>query len=128
MNARAILVFVAFCVRQVSANTEIVNFDAVDALYASITTAEHWYVRLSCVCSWVGYSHYFRLELKPGSHEVQLSLPPTALNTPLRTVCDGDESWVKGCPHELWLVLAIDAQAWKKYGKFTLRVSWPASV
>jgi hypothetical protein len=44
------------------------------------------------------------------------------------------------CPHDLWLVLDLDGDrkngyehsnedsAWKSYDRFTLRVSWPASV
>lgn len=29
---------------------------------------------------------------------------------------------------ELWLALDLSAEAWKRYTKFTLRLSWPASV
>ena len=39
------------------------------------------------------------------------------------------------CPHDLWVVLDLDGgerhgsnEAWKNYDRFTLRVSWPASV
>ena len=44
------------------------------------------------------------------------------------------------CQHDLWLVLDLDGDgqnehehrngdsAWKRYDRFTLRVSWPASV
>jgi hypothetical protein len=39
------------------------------------------------------------------------------------------------CPHDLWFVLDLDGNgrhgdlaAWKHYDRFTLRVSWPASV
>lgn len=32
------------------------------------------------------------------------------------------------CEDDLWLVLGFDAEEWKRYRGFTLRVSWPASV
>ena len=32
------------------------------------------------------------------------------------------------CPHEIWLVLDIDSWSSTHYERFTLRVSWPASV
>ena len=33
------------------------------------------------------------------------------------------------CPHDLWLALDLDHDAtWTHYDRFTLRVSWPASV
>jgi hypothetical protein len=55
-------------------------------------------------------------------------IPAAALNTPLRTMCQVDGSSAENCPHEIWLVLSIDSQGWCAYDKFTLRVSWPASV
>jgi hypothetical protein len=55
-------------------------------------------------------------------------IPAAALNTPLRTMCEVDGSSAENCPHEIWLVLSIDSQGWYAYDKFTLRVSWPASV
>lgn len=34
----------------------------------------------------------------------------------------------KSCPHQMWTVLDLNADEWRRYSKFTLRLSWPASV
>jgi hypothetical protein len=66
---------------------------------------------------------------------------------PSDPLCDNDEdamNLLRGssnpphCPHDLWIVLDLDDDgrhghngdmaAWKNYDRFTLRVSWPASV
>lgn len=60
------------------------------------------------------------------------------------SLCDNDEdamNLLRGnsnpphCPHDLWFVLDLDGDGrngdlatWKNYDRFTLRVSWPASV
>jgi hypothetical protein len=51
-------------------------------------------------------------------------------------LCDDDDDDVLSlferrrvlCPHDLWLALDLDGEEWTKYDRFTLRVSWPASV
>ena len=63
---------------------------------------------------------------------------------PSDPLCDNDEDSMNllhgssnppRCPHDLWVVLDLDGGerhgsngAWKNYDRFTLRVSWPASV
>ncbi|TFK24251.1 hypothetical protein FA15DRAFT_641250 [Coprinopsis marcescibilis] len=46
--------------------------------------------------------------------------------------CSNVFSWTptrsaQGCLRELWVILDLDCEPWKKYNNFTLRISWPAS-
>ena len=55
-----------------------------------------------------------------------MKVPPAPLGSILEDVCEG---YLPGsCPHEDWLVLDLDDVAWGKFSKFTVRISWPASV
>ncbi|EMD32584.1 hypothetical protein CERSUDRAFT_118623 [Gelatoporia subvermispora B] len=89
-------------------NTEIVNFAAGDAPDASILRASEWPV------------------LRPGAAELLRSVEPAPFGTPLGSVCQNSTT-AGSCPHELWLSLDLDSPEWRSYGKFTLRISWPAS-
>jgi hypothetical protein len=70
-------------------------------------------------------------------------VPLLGAGAPLDPSCDTDEDVMDPfmgssppCPHDLWIVLDLDGDgqngrgksAWKSYDRFTLRVSWPASV
>ncbi|KAI0694898.1 hypothetical protein BC835DRAFT_1274129 [Cytidiella melzeri] len=100
------LLFVAISNRTVLANTEIVNIVATQADGASFPQALGWLV------------------LSSSSAEHMLRAQPAPLNTPSESICisRGDSA----CRHEMWAVLELDSHGWTTFGKFTLRVSWPA--
>jgi len=60
------------------------------------------------------------------------NVDPALLDTPLQQVCESETAITPAnpfsCPHELWLALDLDDESWMAYSKFTLRLSWPASV
>ncbi|KAF9260847.1 hypothetical protein L218DRAFT_906524 [Marasmius fiardii PR-910] len=87
------------------ANTEIVNFEALDSGYAEIPQAIGWTI------------------LHPQQNERTLSI----LSVPLKK--SQDPQATEGIPrhNEIWLRLALDEEEWKSFSKFTLRVSWPAN-
>ncbi len=58
-----------------------------------------------------------------------LRVLPAPLDTHISTVCEPLSAETLGsCPHEAWLAIDSDESAWSQYSKFTLRISWPASV
>ena len=72
-----------------------------------------------------------RVQLSPPNAERLIRVLPAPVGTPVEDVCTpATPSSVQpgGCAHETWLTLDLDHPDWKAYGKFTLRVSWPASV
>jgi hypothetical protein len=90
-----------------------------------------------------------RTVLHAGANEIIVRdrIPAPLLDAgapPSDPLCDNDEdamnllrgsSNLPHCPHDLWLVLDLDGDgrhgdlgAWNNYDRFTLRVSWPASV
>ncbi|GJE89664.1 hypothetical protein PsYK624_057700 [Phanerochaete sordida] len=108
----------------VEANTEIINFEAVnsDDIVANVTLP------------WEA--------LTARSPERDIVLTAASLDTPLRHVCDtwtssssktpdgshrGPHSRTSDCPHEVWVLLDLDDPPWQRFRKFTLRISWPAS-
>ncbi|KZT73439.1 hypothetical protein DAEQUDRAFT_808522 [Daedalea quercina L-15889] len=101
--------FAFFYLAGVRANTEIMNFAAVEGTLASAL--------LSATANWA--------ELSVVAPEKPFRVPPAPLGTPLADVCQ--ESPGAPCSHELWLVLRLDDPAWIAYSRFTLRISWPAS-
>jgi hypothetical protein len=60
------------------------------------------------------------------------NVDPALLDTPLQQVCESktgiDPANPFPCLHELWVALDLDDESWMSYSKFTLRLSWPASV
>lgn len=60
------------------------------------------------------------------------NVDPALLDTPLQQVCESETAITPAnlfsCPHERWLALDLDDESWMTYSKFTLRLSWPASV
>jgi hypothetical protein len=62
------------------------------------------------------------------ANELELSVAPARLHTPIADVCRRDTYLLGACPHEIWLRLHLDDLDWISFKKFTLRVSWPASV
>jgi hypothetical protein len=60
------------------------------------------------------------------------NVDPALLDTPLQQVCESetgiDSANPFSCLHELWIALDLDDESWMSYSKFTLRLSWPASV
>ncbi|KZT27500.1 hypothetical protein NEOLEDRAFT_90272 [Neolentinus lepideus HHB14362 ss-1] len=111
-----LLVFIRFI--SVSANTEIVNFEA--------TSVEDVYI-LESSDKW--------LHLRPEKNELQLSIRPLssesqwaeelAVRQPNNT--RPAEHLKATLPGELWIALDLDHEKWRAYSRFTLRISWPAS-
>ena len=100
-------------------------------------------------------AHIRRTILHAGANEIivrdRTPAPLLGAGAPPNSLCDNAEDVVNSfillshssrpaCPHDLWLVLDLDGDgkngyehsngdsAWKSYDRFTLRVSWPASV
>ncbi|KAJ8472800.1 hypothetical protein ONZ45_g16525 [Pleurotus djamor] len=103
-----------------SANTEIRKFqvDAIDDPVSVVLPAS--------VSQWLSLDFPYS--------EKELTLLPARFGTFLSSVCETKVDATKptvnspyGCPHELFLVLNLDANAWRKYDAYTLRLSWPAS-
>ena len=69
------------------------------------------------------FSHHLRPVLSRNRDQGHWSLPPA----PLNTIPCHDRS-EDPCPHELWIILDLTHEDWRPYSKFTLRLSWPASV
>ena len=69
----------------------------------------------------------------PDNNEHEWILPPAAFGTPLKQVCNsegsghGTQQLGHSCLHEWWVALEL-TQNWSSFSKFTLRLSWPASV
>ncbi|KAH9926428.1 uncharacterized protein B0H18DRAFT_1118927 [Fomitopsis serialis] len=96
-----------FYLPRVHANTEIVNFAAVEGTLAPSVLTANW------------------TELSAKAPEKLLRVPPALLGTPLADVCQ--DSPGASCAHELGLTLRLDDPAWSAYSRFTLRISWSAS-
>lgn len=114
----------------VNANTEIINFSASKEAKAPINSlVAQWFIYLTVPMSvpLISYSH--RPIFDPEHNKRQFRVIPAPLNTPLESICGLPVEEVgQTCLHELWLALDLDADAWSTYDKFTLRISWPASV
>ncbi|KAI0789496.1 hypothetical protein C8Q75DRAFT_704067, partial [Abortiporus biennis] len=97
----------------VAANTEIVNFAALNSPELDILNAPQW------------------PRLASDLPEALFRVQPAPLGTKLRDVCEKisteDSSSSSECPNELWLILDLESPKWLTYSKFTLRISWPAS-
>ena len=74
------------------------------------------------------HDYVCRPALRLGDAERLWHLQPGPLGTPLGDVCETAAYAVNACPHELWLALDLDDAKRQGYSKFTLRISWPASV
>ncbi|KAH9947087.1 hypothetical protein B0H21DRAFT_363002 [Amylocystis lapponica] len=75
-------------------------------------------------------TYYCRKTLNVLQHaeaEKYWKLLPAPLGTALEDVCETARYSLNSCPHELWVVLDLDDSEWRRYSKFTLRISWPAS-
>jgi hypothetical protein len=103
-----------------------------------------------CICN----AHIRRTVLHAGANEIivhdRIPAPLLSAGASPDPLCDNDEDVMDPfmlllrssppCPHDLWLMLDLDGDgqnghehrsgkaAWKSYDRFTLRVSWPASV
>ena len=73
-----------------------------------------------------GLNDIHRRTLSADYPEVRLAVLAASLHTPISAVCEpvGDAP----CPHEVWMALSLDDAGWVSFRKFTLRISWPASV
>ncbi len=70
-----------------------------------------------------------RRRITSSSSEQPFDVLPAPLGTTVADVCEpAKESSLAGCPHELWLSIGTEEPRWAAYTKFTLRISWPASV
>ncbi|EED80347.1 predicted protein [Postia placenta Mad-698-R] len=111
---RRCLWFFLVTLSAVCANTEIVNFDAVESVARVPLPISDW------------------TRLHPSNPERILHVQPAPLYTEPAHICAydvrGDENADPGCPHEIWLVLDVDGSdhKWSRYARFTLRISWPA--
>ena len=78
------------------------------------------------------YTTSCRTTLSADDPEKLWRIQPAPLGTPFADVCPGlpggSEGSEESCPHEHWLTLRLDDPAWSTYSRFTLRISWPASV
>lgn len=96
----------------VQANTEIANFKVSEGQGLEFAFTKQWPI------------------LGSEQNELNGTLIPAALGTPLKEVCDGKHPGKRqiptACPHEIWVVLDL-AQSWYNFSKFTARLSWPAS-
>ncbi|KAJ8509226.1 hypothetical protein ONZ45_g8583 [Pleurotus djamor] len=102
------------------ANTEIRNFQ-VDATSDPVSV-----VLPASISQWHSLDFV--------SNEKELGLLPARFGTFLSSVCETEVDVTKptvnspyGCPHELFLVLNLDANAWRKYNAYVLRLSWSTS-
>lgn len=102
------------------ANTEIINFEAVESELIATDAF------LPCET------------LSSSSSTRHMVLTPASPTMPQRHACDirvlcseapGDtpSSRPPDCAHEAWVLLELDDPLWKDFRKFTLRISWPAS-
>ncbi|KAF9068761.1 hypothetical protein BDP27DRAFT_1448144 [Rhodocollybia butyracea] len=94
------------------ANTEIVNFDASEQINARITNEDEWPT------------------INPSTNQTVFTVTPAPLGTHMNAVCASPQdllSKTPNCVHEVWIKLDLDESEWKRYRKFTLRVSWPGS-
>ena len=86
-----------------------------------------------CLCLPAHACPCHRPTLSPGDSERLFALAPAPLGSSIVDVCEPVTSaslttGVGACPYELWLALGTHEEAWAGFDKFTLRVSWPASV
>jgi len=99
--------------RPAIANTEIVNFRAYETDEVVMQRTSDWPI------------------LHHGQSQGRWTLQPAPLGSVLEDVCEpqtqtGPSTYP--CPHELWVILNLDDDnAWERFSKFTLRLSWPAS-
>lgn len=91
----------------VSADTEIINFDA-------LFTPE---LILPMVSEWPA--------LSPEEPRRNFNVLPAPFGARLEGICESPETAT--CPHEQWVILDLDSAEWLSFSKFTLRVSWPAN-
>lgn len=111
---RRCLAFFLVTLPAVCANTEIVNFDAVESVARISLPISDW------------------TRLHPSNPERILHVQPAPLYTAPADICAesvrGDDNADPECPHEIWLVLDVDGsdRQWSRYARFTLRISWPA--
>ena len=139
------------------ANTEIINFIAGNPITVPPLQLQNWRghsfawltpyllltVALHVIC---------RTVLHAGANEIIVRdrIPAPLLDAgapPSDPLCDNEQdamnllrgsSKLPHCPHDLWVLLDLDGDEWyghngvlalwKNYDRFTLRVSWPASV
>ncbi|KIM88865.1 hypothetical protein PILCRDRAFT_813856 [Piloderma croceum F 1598] len=95
----------------VNANTEIRNFEVTEQQEIIIPQISKWPT------------------LFPGKNEGEMALQMAPAETSLDNMSPNAAVWnPKSYPHEIWVVLDLDHEEWKKYSKFTLRLSWPASL
>ncbi|KAH9486189.1 hypothetical protein JR316_0000253 [Psilocybe cubensis] len=110
---------VCFCVTLLlligfsSANTEIINFSVAEDDELDLPFTETWPI------------------FYPGHSQAKFEVTSAKLGTVLSSeICPDLPKWSskypQRCPHETWVVLDLDRGDWKRFNKFTLRVSWAA--
>jgi len=114
----------------VSANTEIHNFEVTERQEIIIPQASKWQGRLgSKYAKLLLTVRICRPALFAGENEDEWSLDLASAERPLDKASSDATIWdPRYYPHEMWVVLDLDHEEWKSYSKFTLRLSWPAYV
>ncbi|KAJ3547942.1 hypothetical protein NMY22_g1464 [Coprinellus aureogranulatus] len=118
MHYGFLLSILTLCLTRALANTEIVNFEAVEARNFDI-----WFTR-----EWPS--------LNVNQSTLRWNLTANPLDTPKESLNQGPctrlyhwnpNETPEKCLKELWLLLDLDGEKWASYTKYTLRLSWPAS-
>ncbi|KAF4612013.1 hypothetical protein D9613_004323 [Agrocybe pediades] len=107
------LLFVSSLVNVCLGDTEIVNFAAHGSQHLSLPFTHKWPI------------------LRPGASELRFNITSARSQSDItQEPCRNLENWSldrpEACPHEIWAVLDLDQDQWKKFDKLTLRISWPA--
>ncbi|KAF9561621.1 hypothetical protein CPC08DRAFT_688774 [Agrocybe pediades] len=107
------LLFVSSLVNVCLGDTEIVNFAAHDSQHLSLPFTHKWPI------------------LRPRASELRFNTTTARSQSDItQEPCRNLENWSldrpEACPHEIWAVLDLDQDQWKKFDKFTLRISCPA--
>jgi hypothetical protein len=109
--------FIILLVSNVSANTEIISFNARKLIEARASESNDLQQLLeeSNVTS-----------LSSTQSERTFNVLPAPIGTPSDEVCADVRPGY--CENEVWLKMSMDSEGWRKFDMFTLRVSWPAYV
>lgn len=102
------------------------NCDTTDIEMARYSTAT--FLRQRTSADELRNLFFHRPTFYPGNSEVEWSLELASKDTIISKDCDFSSDLATLCPNEKWMILDLDHNEWRGYSKFTLRISWPASV
>ncbi|KAJ2917834.1 hypothetical protein MD484_g2549, partial [Candolleomyces efflorescens] len=119
MHYAFLISLLLFTVTSALANTEIANFEVTEARNFDI-----WFVRQWPTLNVTDSVLHYNLTASPlGTPRKQLNKEPCT-----RLYHWTPETTPETCLQELWIALDLDGESWQSYDKFTLRLSYPASV